>query len=214
MRQGSRVILAELLAITVLAIPTFPQGQAQQKSPTNGVTQPVGGGGRVGSIANLDPNYVIGPEDVLNIDVWKEAELSRTVPVRPDGKISLPLLNDVQAAGLTPTQLSQSISERLKKFLAEPQVTVIVSAINSQRIYVIGEISRPGAFPMLPGMTMLQAISIAGGLAQFANGKKIYLLRNENGKETKYPFNYKEVVSGVRPDQNLVLKAGDTIVVP
>jgi polysaccharide export outer membrane protein len=206
MRQRIWAMFAGLLALTALALPTFGQGQAQQKPPTTGASQ--------SAAATLDPNYVIGPEDVLNIDVWKEAEISRSVPVRPDGKISLPLLRDVQAAGLTPIQLSQSITEKLKKFLAEPQVTVIVTAINSQRVYLIGEIGRPGAYPMLPGMTMLQAISIAGGLAQFANGKKIYLLRNENGKETKYPFNYKEVISGVRPEQNLVLKAGDTIVVP
>jgi polysaccharide biosynthesis/export protein len=206
MRQRIWAMFAGWLALTALALPTSGQGQTQQKPPATGASQ--------SAAATLDPNYVIGPEDVLNIDVWKEAEISRSVPVRPDGKISIPLLKDVQAAGLTPIQLSQSITEKLKKFIAEPQVTVIVTAINSQRIYVIGEIARSGAYPMLPGMTMLQAISIAGGIGQFANGKKIYLLRSENGKEIKYPFNYKEVISGVRPEQNLVLKAGDTIVVP
>ena len=164
--------------------------------------------------ATEDPNYVIGAQDVLDISVWKEPEVSRTVPVRPDGKISLPLLNDVQAAGLTPAQLAAQLTESLKKFVANPQVTVIVTAINSQRIYLLGEVTRAGAYPLLPGMTVLQALSSGGGFTQFANTKKIYLLRLENGKQVKYPFNYKEVIGGRNPDQNISLKAGDTIVVP
>ncbi len=161
-----------------------------------------------------DPGYVIGSEDVLTISVWKEQELTRTVPVRPDGKISIPLLNDVQAAGLTPMQLGTLITERLRKFIADPQVTVIVSAINSRRIYIVGETNRPGAFPMLPDMTVLQALSSAGGFSQYADAKKIYVLREENGKTMKFPFNYKEVLKGLRPEQNIKLKPGDTIVVP
>jgi polysaccharide biosynthesis/export protein len=161
-----------------------------------------------------DPNYVIGPQDVLDISVWKEAELTRTVPVRPDGKISLPLLNDVQAAGLTPTQLAAQITTNLKKFVTDPQVTVIVSQINSQRVYIMGEVTRAGAYPLLPNMTLLQALSSAGGFTQFANLKKIYMFRTENGKQVKYPFNYKDVVDGKRSDENVTLKAGDTIVVP
>jgi len=164
--------------------------------------------------AAQDPNYVIGSQDVLDISVWKEAELTRTVPVRPDGKISLPLLNDVQAAGLTPTQLAESITTSLKKFVTDPQVTVIVTQINSQRVYIMGEVARAGAYPLLPAMTFLQALSSAGGFTQFANLKKIYMFRMENGKQVKYPFNYKDVVSGKRSDENIVLKAGDTIVVP
>ena len=164
--------------------------------------------------ATEDPSYEIGAEDVLNVSVWKEPELSRTVPVRPDGKISLPLLNDVQAVGLTPMQLAMLITEKLRKFVAEPQVTVIVTAINSRRIYIVGEVARAGAFPMLPSMTVLQALSSAGGFSQFADQKKIYVLRNEKGKTTKYPFNYKEVIKGQRPEQNILLKPGDTIVVP
>jgi len=164
--------------------------------------------------ATQDPNYVIGSQDVLDISVWKEAELTRTVPVRPDGKISLPLLNDVQAAGLTPTQLAESITTGLKKFLTGPQVTVIVSQINSQRVYIMGEAARPGAYPLLPNMTFLQALSSAGGFTQFARLRKIYMFRMENGKQVTYPFDYKDVISGKRPEQNIVLKAGDTIVVP
>lgn len=164
--------------------------------------------------ATNDPNYVIGAEDVLDINVWKEPDIARTVPVRPDGRISLPLLNDIQAAGLTPRQLGLVVTESLKKFLTEPQVTVIVTAINSRRVYILGEVNRAGAFPLLPGLTVLQALSSAGGFTQYANPKKIYVLRNENGKQTKYPFNYKEVVAGARTNQNIQLQPGDTIVVP
>ena len=146
--------------------------------------------------------------------MWKEPELTRVVPVRPDGKISLPLLNDVKAAGLTPTQLAAQITESLKKFVTNPQVTVIVSQINSQRVYVLGEVARPGAYPLLPGMTILQALSSAGGFSQFAKMKNIYLMREVDGKQEKHPFNYKEVIKAEHSEQNLVLKAGDTIVVP
>src|SRR5271154_5259552 len=164
--------------------------------------------------ATTDANYTIGAQDVLDISVWKEPEVSRVVPVRPDGKISLPLLNDVQAAGLTPAALAAQITESLKKFVTNPQVTVIVKTINSQRIYILGEVTRPGAFPMIPGMTVLQAVSSGGGFTQFARTKNIYVLRMENGKQVKYPFNYKEVIGGKKPEQDILLKAGDTIVVP
>ncbi len=161
-----------------------------------------------------DPGYVIGAEDELLISVWKESELTRSVPVRPDGKISIPLLNDVQAEGLTPVQLSTLITERLRKFIADPQVTVIVSAINSRRIYIVGEVGRAGAFPMLPSMTVLQALASAGGFTQYADTRKIYVLREEGGRTMKFPFNYKEALKGLRPEQNIKLKPGDTIVVP
>jgi polysaccharide export outer membrane protein len=134
--------------------------------------------------------------------------------VRPDGKISLPLLNDVEAAGLTPMQLANSLTDSLKKFISSPQVTVIVKEINSRRVYVIGEVVRAGTFPLLPKMTVLQIVSSCGGFTQFANPKKIYVLRTSGGKQTKIPFNYKEVVSGKNPEQNIELQPGDTIVVP
>jgi len=164
--------------------------------------------------ATIEGNYVIGAQDVLDVSVWKEPEVSRVVPVRPDGKISLPLLNDVQAAGLTPAALAAQITESLKKFVTSPQVTVIVTTINSQRVYISGEVVRPGAFPMLPGMTVMQALTSAGGFTPFAKMKSIYVLREEGGKRTKYPFNYKQVVNGKNTDQDIQLKAGDTIVVP
>jgi polysaccharide export outer membrane protein len=164
--------------------------------------------------ATDDPNYIIGSQDVLDISVWKEPELTRTVPVRPDGKISLPLLNDVQADGLTPQQLAANITDGLKKFVTNPQVTVIVATINSQRVYIIGEVTRAGAYPLLPNMTVLQALSSGGGFTQFAKLSKIYVLRVEHGKQEKLPFNYKDVVSGKATDQNILLRAGDSIVVP
>jgi len=161
-----------------------------------------------------DPNYIIGPQDIIDISVWKEPDFSRSVPVRPDGKISLPLLNDVQAAGLTPTQLGAQITTNLGKYVTNPQVTVIVSQINSQRIYILGEVGRAGGYALLPEMNVLQALSNAGGLTAFANSKKIYILRQDNGKQQKISFNYKDVISGKDSSQNIVLKAGDTIVVP
>lgn len=158
------------------------------------------------------PGFVIGSQDVLSINVWKEPDLSSNVPVRPDGKISLPLLNDIQAAGLTPMQLADSISEKLKKFISAPQVSVVVTAVNSQRIYILGEVGRPGAMPLLGEMTILQAISNAGGLSPFANAKGIYVLRTENGTQQRFAFNYKQAIRGAT--QDIALKAGDTIVVP
>jgi polysaccharide export outer membrane protein len=159
------------------------------------------------------PDYVIGPEDVLHVAVWKEADLTATLPVRPDGKISLPLLNDVQAAGLTPMQLADSLTEKLKKYVASPRVTVVVTTINSKRIFMVGEVSHTGAVPMIPNMTVLQAISSAG-LTQFANTKKIYVMRVQNGKQQKLPVNYRKLVKGEQMEQNYLLQPGDTIVVP
>ena len=158
------------------------------------------------------PEYVMGPEDVLHIAVWKENDLTATLPVRPDGKISLPLLNDVQASGLTPQQLADSVTEKLRKYIADPRVTVVVTAINSKRIYLVGEVSHVGATAMLPNMTVLQALSSAG-INQFAKTKGIYVLRMENGKQQKLPVNYRKLIKG-DVQQNYVLQAGDTIVVP
>jgi len=159
------------------------------------------------------PDYVIGPDDTLHISVWKEPDLTETLPVRPDGKISLPLLNDVVAAGMTPSQLADSITNRLKKYIADPRVTVVVTAMNSQKIYVLGEVVHPGTAPLQPNMTVLQALA-SSGFTQFANTKGIYILRNENGKQQKIPVHYRALIKGEAIDQNLILKPGDTIVVP
>jgi polysaccharide biosynthesis/export protein len=164
--------------------------------------------------ATTDPAYQIGPEDVLDISVWKEPDVSRVVPVRPDGRISLPLINDVQAAGSSPQQLAKTISDKLRKYLNEPQVTVIVTQINSQRVFVVGEVLKAGAFPLIPGMTVLQALSSAGGFTTFADVKKIHVMRLKDGKHVELPFNYREVLKGDNADQNIKLEPGDTVVVP
>jgi len=189
----------------------------EQKQAATPVSHQKGdAGGAAGRLQDStdDSDYKIGAQDILRIDVWKEEQLTRTVPVRPDGKVTLPLLNDVQAAGLTPMQLSGVISEGLKKFINDPQVTVTVTEINSRRVYVTGEVSKAGAFPLLPNMTVLQALSSSGGFTQFAKLKNIYVLRVENGKQVKRPFNYKEAVNGKNPGQNILLQPGDVIVVP
>jgi polysaccharide export outer membrane protein len=157
--------------------------------------------------------YVIGADDTLHVDVWKEPDLTATLPVRSDGMISLPLLNDVQAAGLTPMQLAASITEKLKKYLSDPRVTVEVTQMNSQRIFVTGEVLHTGAMPLLPNMNVLQALS-AAGFTQFANTKGIYILRTENGKQVKIPVNYRQLLKGEKIDQMIMMKPRDTIVVP
>ncbi len=164
-------------------------------------------------LQQVSPSYVIGPDDTLFVSVWKEPDLTATLPVRADGMISLPLLNDVQAAGLTPMQLSASITEKLKKFVSDPRVTVVVTQMNSQRVYVTGEVMHSGAMNLTPDMTVLQALASAG-FSQFANTKGIYVLRTENGAQKKYPVNYKKVVKGEDSQSNILLKPGDTIVVP
>lgn len=163
--------------------------------------------------ANVGSDYIIGADDTLHISVWKEPDLTETLPVRPDGKISMPLLNDITAAGLTPLQLRDTITEKLKKYIADPRVTVVVTGMNSRRVFVTGEVTHTGPMTLLPHMTVLQALAQAG-FTQFANPKAIYLLRTENGNQQKIPFNYKEVVKGNHPEQNIQLRPGDTIVVP
>jgi polysaccharide export outer membrane protein len=161
--------------------------------------------------ATNNATYVIGAEDTLHIAVWKETDLTVTLPVRPDGQISMPLLNDVQAAGLTPMQLAASLTEKLKKYVTDPRVTVVVTAMNSQRIYILGEVLHSGAIPLTPNMTVLQALATAG-FTQFANTKGIYVLRQENGKQQKIAVNYKQLIKGNAP--NVPLKPADTVVVP
>jgi len=164
-------------------------------------------------LPQVPSTYIIGPTDVLYVSVWKEPDLTNTLPVRPDGMISLPLLNDVQAEGLTPTQLAASITEKLKQYVTNPHVTVVVTQMNSQRIYVMGEVQHTGAMNLLPDMTALQALASAG-FTQFANTKGIYVLRTQHGQQQKIPINYKKLVKGEAMDQNVALRPGDTIVVP
>jgi polysaccharide export outer membrane protein len=205
-----------LLAGFVLLSQVHAQdSQAQASAKTQGQkTDPGVSASSPATLVTQDTEYRIGPQDMVQIDVWKEPEITRTIPVRPDGKVSLPLLNDVQAAGLTAMQLAGVIREGLTKYLTNPQVTVTVTTINSRRVFLTGELSRTGALPLLPNMTVLQALSSAGGFTPFARMKDIYILRVENGKQTKYPFHYKDVVKGKRPEENILLQPNDVIVVP
>jgi polysaccharide export outer membrane protein len=158
-------------------------------------------------------HYVIGAEDTLQITVWKEPTLSGTVPVRPDGRISMVLLGDLPAAGMTPMNLAADIAQRLKKYIQDPSVSVVVLAVNSQRVFIIGEVGHVGAVSMTAGMTPLQAIAAAGGLSPFARSKSIYILRGTGTAQKKIPFNYKKALKG-DDKQDVSLEPGDTIVVP
>jgi polysaccharide biosynthesis/export protein len=165
--------------------------------------------------ADYDPKtYIIGEQDVLGIDVWKEKDISQTVVVRPDGKITIPLVDEVYVVGLTPLQLQSLLEEKLKPFLTVPQVTVIVKEISSRKVYLMGQVGRTGPFLINSTTTVLQLIAQAGGLRDFAKRKKIYIMRSENGKTEQFRFNYDEVIKGKRLEQNIVLRPGDTIVVP
>jgi polysaccharide export outer membrane protein len=157
--------------------------------------------------------YIIGDDDSLQVTVWQEPSLSGTFPVRPDGMISLVLVGDIPAAGLTPMHLAHDITLKLKKFIQDPVVSVVVAAVNSQRVYLVGEVQHAGPIVLAPGMTPLQAISEAGGLTPFTNGKHIYILRGPQGKQQKIPFNYRLALKGDNR-QDVPLLPGDTIVVP
>ncbi len=163
--------------------------------------------------ANVAPDYVIGPNDSLEMNVWKEPTLSGPQPVRPDGMISMSLIGDLQAAGLTPMQLSTAVAGRLKQYINSPLVTVTVLAVNSKKIFLLGEILKPGELPLSPGMTPLQAIASSGGLTAYANSRRIYILRTAGGKTAKIAFDYKKAIKDGNL-QGVTLVAGDTIVVP
>lgn len=161
-----------------------------------------------------EPSYLIGPNDILNIFVWKEADLTRDVTVMPDGKITYPLIGEITAQGQTASELKKTIADRLQNFVTAPEVTVIVRESRSQVVYTIGKLTRPGPYPLAPGMTVMQALSAAGGFAEWADNKNILIIRREGGKETQLRFNYKEFTSGEKLEQNILLRPGDTLVVP
>jgi polysaccharide biosynthesis/export protein len=162
-----------------------------------------------------DDSFVIGSNDVLAVNVWKEPDISRSVPVRSDGKISLPLAGEVQAAGLTPLKLEREITTKLQPYISDPEVTVIVQQINSQKFNILGQVLRPGSYSLTGSSTVLEAIALAGGFRDFAKQKAVYVLRqNSDGTESRLPFNYKEVVKGKNSAQNVKLQPNDTIVVP
>jgi polysaccharide biosynthesis/export protein len=162
-----------------------------------------------------DNTFIIGNDDVLAINVWKEPDLTKQIPVRSDGKISLPLIGDVQAAGKTPSQLEWDISDRLKAYVADPQVVVIVQEIHSLKFNILGQVAKPGTYPLTAGTTVVDAIAAAGGFKDFAKKKGIYVLRQGiSGTETRYEFNYQAFVKGKNPKQNILLRPHDTVVVP
>ena len=198
------------------AAPTAEQaGQPAQPAaqPVQPAAQPAQTAPPAPTLAASSDTYVIGASDVITVTVWKDQTLSGTLLVRLDGMISMPLLGDVKASGLTPAQLSDQIAGKLKKFMQDPQVSIVVAQIHSKIVYFLGEVQKRGPIEMTPGMTLLQAIGCAGGLSDYANTKKMYILRSEAGKQERIPVHYKEALKG-NAEMNLVLKPGDTIVVP
>lgn len=170
---------------------------------------------RNGSNPAVNPDeYLVGEADSLHITVWKEPELSEQVIVRPDGKISLPLVSELKVAGMTPSQIQQLLTERLKAFIVAPQVTVTVVEIRSKAVFITGEVPRAGEYPMLAPMTVLQLIAKAGGFSPYANRKGVFVLRYVDGKPVRYGFDYNEVIKGKHPEQDIELRTGDTVVVP
>ena len=190
------------------------RGQAG-RDPAPDVAKPVQQAAVPARAQSDDPGYVIGDNDVLDIKVWNEPDLKQPIPVRPDGKISLPLVGDIQAAGRTPAQLDEDIAAKLQTYITHPAVTVIVQQINSKKFNILGRVMKPGAYPISSQTTILGAIAQAGGFQDFAKQKDIYVLReNPDGTESRFPFNYKDVIKGKHRDQNIKLEPNDTIVVP
>ena len=203
MRAGRFV----LLCLSVAA----PQARAEQAATTTApYTTPIAST----AVSAVPPSYVIGAEDVLQVMFWRDADMSAEVIVRPDGKISLPLLNDVQAAGITPEQLRARITEMARNYVDTPIATVVVKAINSRKVFVMGAIEKPGIYPLAGGMTVLQLIATAGGLKEYAKSDEIRIIRNVNGQDVRFEFNYRRVVAGKNLKQNIELKPSDTVVIP
>ena len=207
----ARKVTSLMALLIVLSIGAFAQSDsASHPAPAGAATdKPTAGK------AHSDNSYVIGANDALAIDVWKEPNVSRSVSVRSDGKISLPLVGELQASGQTPLQLEQEIAKRLQSYISEPEVTVIVSESKSQKVNILGMVSKPGAYLLTSSTTVLDAIAMAGGFKDFAKQKAIYVLRQApDGTQQKIPFNYKDVIKGKNPEQNIRLQSGDTVVIP
>src|SRR4051812_26034560 len=204
LRIGREVVVFGFVGIALLSSTAAQQTQTvseQVPSPAAVSAQ-----ASAGSTQPHNDSFVIGNDDVLAINVWKEPEVSRSVPVRSDGRISLPLVGEVEAAGRTPLKLEQDIASKLKNYISEPEVTVIVQQINSQKINILGMVAKPGAYPLTGSATVLDAIALAGGFRDFAKKKSIYVLRqNADGTQTKLPFNYKDVIKGQNLKQNVKL---------
>lgn len=211
MRRESFRSLAALGVILLAGSLSAQTGKPQPTQPAarnTPSTQPAPAG------ITPPPGYVIGADDLLSVRFWGDQQLSADVVVRPDGMISLPLLNAVEAAGLTPEQLNKALEKAATKYLAEPQVTVIVREVRSRRVFVLGQVAKPNPVPLNTDMTVLQVLSAAGGLLEYANKSDIVVLRTENGRERRFKFNFDEVIKGKNPEQNILLKPGDTVLVP
>jgi polysaccharide biosynthesis/export protein len=206
-----------LLVLMSIGAPAQSDSASRPPAPAAATADKQAGekSGQGSRAAHSDNSYVIGANDVLAINVWKEPDITRSVPVRSDGKISLPLVGELQAGGQTPQQLEQEITKRLQNYISEPEVTVIVTDSKSQKVNIMGMVSKPGAYLLTSSTTVLDAIALAGGFKDFAKQKSIYVLRQApDGTQNRIPFNYKEVIKGRNPEQNIRLQAGDTVVVP
>jgi polysaccharide export outer membrane protein len=210
-----------LTATLVVAAPLGAQSKPQQgkPAPQRGSAQPVPNlppPAEATAAAGITPppGYVIGPDDVLSVMYWREKDMSADVAVRPDGMITLPLLNEVQASGLTPDQLREKVAAAASKFVEDPSVTVVVKAINSRKVYVTGMVAKPGYYQLTGAMTVVQLLATAGGIQEFADSKNITIVRKEGGKQVAYAFNYKDFIKRKNLKQNIELKPGDTVMVP
>jgi polysaccharide export outer membrane protein len=209
------IVLSSLLLANSTAIAGQTQVASKTEAPGVAASEPNSAVTPPAAHNSPSRDYVIGPEDVLAVNVWKEPEISRTVPVRPDGKISLPLLGDMMATGLTAQQLQASITQRLQNYVSSPEVSVIVQEVKSEKVNVVGRVVKPGSYSLSKPTTVLDAVVMAGGFRDFAKEKKIYVLRvSKDGKPDRLPFNYKEVIKGKKLSQNVVLEPHDTVVVP
>jgi polysaccharide export outer membrane protein len=167
-----------------------------------------------GAATALPPDYVIGPDDVLDVRFWKDQDMSGEVVVRPDGRISLPLLNDVPAAGLTPDQLRARLTDEARRYVESPNATVIVKTINSRKVFITGQVEKPGPYPLTSRVTVVQLIAMAGGLREYAEAEKIVIMRSESGRVTPLKFDYTKLTEGKNVSQNIELRPGDTVIVP
>lgn len=211
MRRLDRSVPAVLIGALLIAVAPRP-AEAQSASSASrpaGQERPALPQG-----VPLPDDYVIGPEDVLTVVFWRDKDMSGDTSVRPDGRITLPLVNDIDAAGLTPEELSERIEESARQYIEDPTVTVVVKQINSRRVFITGMVGKPGAYPLVTPTTVLQLISLAGGLNEFADTNDIMIMRTEKGQQKALKFNYKDVRRGRNLDQNILLKPGDTVVVP
>jgi polysaccharide export outer membrane protein len=208
------VVLGCLFAAAYPALGQAPSG-ALTSSDNTSATNPGAGSDELVSNKAHDESFVIGNDDVLAISVWKEPDLTKSIPVRSDGKISLPLVGEMEAAGRTPLQLERDITEKLKSFITAPEVSVIVQQVNSRKYNVLGEVTKPGSYPLTRATTVMDAIAAAGGFRDFAKKTGVYVLRKGvNGQESRLKFNYKDFIKGKDSSQNIRLEPNDTVIVP